>query len=450
MQLLGSTRLHKLWDQLRSSYWFVPTLITIATSILALLLMMLDERYPFDRTSRISWLFLGKAESVRSILSTIAGAMITIVSLTFSMTIVVLTLASSQYGPRLLYNFMRDRSNQVALGVFVACFVYCLLVLRTVQGEESQSFVPHFSANGAIALAVLSLGVLIYFIHHVAESIQANTVVASVRRELESVVVRMLPQEASQTPESDAEWNRLKELAETSSTPIPSKGRGILQAIDQDALLNWAREHDVLLALRHRPGDFVIDGNIILDAFPAERIRGEDIQPPQEAFTFGTHRTLVQDVEFAFQQLVELAVRALSPGINDPFTAMSCIEELGAGLVLVARRAPQPRLLRDADGMPRVLLKPVDFRGVADVAFNQIRQNGANHPAVMIRLLETLAAVAPAVNDAGDRMQLLRHAEAVHAAARTEATDAGDRADIDQRFAHAARALGGSTMTSPA
>ncbi len=448
MNFLENIRLFKFWDQLRSSYWFVPSLLVIGAMLLAFGLVSADLHYRFQRGSGPSWLFLGQSESARSILSTIATAMITIVSLTFSMTIVVLTLASSQFGPRLLYNFMRDRSNQLALGVFVACFVYCLLVLRTVQASAPDAFVPHLGTTGAMAFAVLSVGVLIHFIHHVAESIQANTVIANVRHELESIVERVLPAFEGDRKADESEWQRLQSLLASGAAPISTEARGIVQAVDQDALVSWAKTHDVMVRLRHRPGEFVIRGNIVCDVFPRDRAPHDDIAPLHEALSFGHHRTLVQDIEFAFQQLVEIAVRALSPGINDPFTAMSCVEELASGLALVSERSAQPRILRDEEGVPRVLVKAVNFEGVCDIAFNQIRQNGAAHPAVMIRQLEAIIALAPTVNDIDARAVLLRHAKAIHGAAVGEAHDSGDRADIDARFDEAASLLGGTTVAN--
>ena len=447
MNFLESVRLYKLWDQLRSSYWFVPSLLVIAAIALALLLIWADSYFQFDAGTGPSWLFLGKSESARTILSTIATAMITIVSLTFSMTIVVLTLASSQFGPRLLYNFMRDRSNQIALGVFVACFVYCLLILRTVQ-SGSIAFVPHLGTTGAMIFAVLSIGVLIHFIHHIAESIQANTVIANVRHELETIVQRVLPPATDQDEVEEPELQRLLDLVENGAAPIVTDARGILQAVEEEALLRWAVSHDVLVRIRHRPGDFVIRGNIVCDIFPRERVPHEAISSLHACLRFGHHRTLVQDIEFAFLQLVEIAVRALSPGINDPFTAMSCVEELASGLALVSQRAAQPQLLRDGEGTPRILSKPVDFEGIADIAFNQIRQNGAAHPAVMIRMLEAIRALAPTVNDTRKRAVLWRHAKAIHAAAHDVTKDPGDRADIEARFKNAARLLGGAERSA--
>lgn len=452
MKVLENVGLHRLWDQLRSSYWFVPSLLVVLAIALAVALIATDRHYRFTPDSAPWWLFLGEAGSARAILSTIATAMITVVSLTFSITMVVLTLASSQFGPRLLYNFMRDRANQFALGIFLACFVFCLLVLRSVQSDSAGGFVPHLSTTTGMAFAVLSVAVLIHFIHHIADGIQANAVIANVRGELEAIVCRVLPQrrEPGAVEREDSEWHRLTALIDRDGAAIASPGEGVFQAVDHDTLVGWAHEHDRLLRLRHRPGEFVISGNPLLDVFPADPLPQEALARVHQAFRFGRRRTLVQDVEFAFQQLVEVALRALSPGINDPFTAMACIDELGAGLALVARRAAQPRVLRDADGAPRVLLKRVDFAGLADIAFNQIRQNGAAHPAVMLRLLEMIAAVAERLGADEHRAELRRHARAIHGAAMAVASEPGDRADLDARLTRAEQRLGAPGGGRPA
>lgn len=180
--LPGSARLANLWESLRTSYWFVPTLMTAGGVALSFASVHLDERVNYKWVRTVGWIWAGGAEGARQVLSTIAGSMITVAGVAFSITIVALTLASNQFGPRLLRNFVRDAGNQIVLGTFIATFVYCLLVLRTVRGEDDTEFVPYVSVTLGVAFALTSLGVLIYFIHHVAISIQAENLIASVAR----------------------------------------------------------------------------------------------------------------------------------------------------------------------------------------------------------------------------------------------------------------------------
>lgn len=418
-------------------------MLVVTSIFIALLLIEADHIYQFKKDSKIAWLFLGNAEAARSILSTIATAMITIVSLTFSMTIVVLTLATSQFGPRLLYNFMRDRGNQTALGLFLACFVFSLLILRTVHAGSANDFVPHLGTTAAMLFAAICIGMLIYYIHHIADSIQANSVIANVRCELEMVVERMLPERDITAESDDATWQRLHNLVDSSNFPIATMDYGILQAIDIESLQDWATQHDALLRLRHRPGEFVIRNDCILEIFPRERAMAEEFSKLQKCFRFGRHRTLMQDTEFAFQQLVEIALRALSPGINDPFTALTCVDELISGLALVATRGKQPRILY-LDDKPRILVKTINFSELADIAFNQIRQNGAAYTAVMLRLLEALAAIAPLLHDKQHRKIISRHAKAIYIAARECTSDNNDKADIEARYQRLSLILDGN------
>jgi uncharacterized membrane protein len=338
---------------------------------------------------------------------------------------------------------MRDRNSQVALGIFLACFVFCLLVLRSVQSNATDDFVPHLSITAALLFAILSIGVLIFFIHHIADSIHANRVIVNVRNELELIVQRLIPDGSGSISADDTEWQHLTALADASSLPVAAHDRGILQAIDEGELLDWAAAHDLLIRLHHRPGEFVIRDNLLFEVYPRERVPTDQLARLQAAFRFGHKRTLVQDIEFSFQQLVEIALRALSPGINDPFTAMSCVDELGSGLALIGKRGSQPRIRRDAKGKPRILVKAVDFAGLADIAFNQIRQTGRSHTAVMIRMLEVIAAVASALSDQQQRRVLRKHAAAVHAVANETAQNADDRADINRRFQRATDLLEG-------
>jgi uncharacterized membrane protein len=197
------TKLVNILDDVRSSFWFVPALMVAAAIFLAWITVSLDEVFDSSKTEGLGWIYTGGAEGARLLLSTIAGSMITVASVTFSITIVALTLTSSQFGPRLLRNFMWDGGNQLTLGTFIATFVYCLLVLRTIRGNGETSFVPHVSVTVALVLALAGLGVLIYFIHHVALGIQANSVVASVSAELDEAIIRLFPQQPRQEQEKE-------------------------------------------------------------------------------------------------------------------------------------------------------------------------------------------------------------------------------------------------------
>jgi uncharacterized membrane protein len=393
------------------------------------------------------WLYTGSADGARQLLATVAGSMITVAGVVFSVNIVALSMASSQFGPRLLRNFMRDRSNQLVLGTFIATFVYCLLVLRAVRGHDDGDFVPHFAVTGAVLLALASVGVLIYFIHHASVSVQAPIIVANVGRELQSSIDTLFPEElgkaSQEVPQEDAA-GRMPERFESEARPVCANCDGYVQVIDDDKLLGIATEHDLVIRVVHRPGHFVVAGDSIALVWPQPN---EEIQRGiLDAFALGKHATPTQDVEFVVNQLVEVAVRALSPGINDPFTAVACIDRLGAALACLAgRKIPSPYRY-DEEGRLRVVAYPLTFTDIADAAFRQIRQNGRSHAAVLIRMLETIATVWKHARRPDDKDSLLRHAALIRQCA-DDLSQAADREDVYARF-EAIRKLASSSGTN--
>lgn len=314
------TRLLTFWEKLRATYWVLPALMLAAAIILSFITVALDRLIQIQAVPLFNWLNIGGAEGTRTLLSTIAGSMITIAGVAFSVIIVAFTLASSQFGPRILSNFMRDRGNQFVLGTFIATFIYCLLVLRTIENEAGSRFIPHLSITTALLLTIASLAVLIYFIHHAATSIQADTIIAQIGRELDNAITRLFPEKTWRLEleqELRIEEDVPPDFAENARA-VPAAKSGYVQAIDYDGLVETATEKEVILRLEHRPGDFVTQGSKLVLACPAERVDDPSIETINEAIILGTQRQRLQDVEFAINQLVEIAVRALSPGINDP------------------------------------------------------------------------------------------------------------------------------------
>ncbi len=354
LSIRGWPMLHRLqarWDEIRESYWFLPAILTALAVGLALLTVHIDQVTTHDWLSDFALVYTRGPDGARAVLATVAGSMITVAGVVFSVTIVALSLASNQFGPRLLRNFMRDRGNQVVLGTFVATFVYCLLVLRTVRGTDGNEFVPHLSVTVAIVLALASLGVLIYFIHHVAMSIQAPEIVANVANDMHEAIDRFFPEElgeenGDERPQREADV--LPEDFDRDCGPVSARNSGYVQAIDGDLLIALAGENDLLIRLRRRPGQFVIEGSLLAEAWPSDRLSDDLMAAIRDTYLIGSRQTPAQDAAFAINQLVEVAVRALSPGVNDPFTALNCLDRLGESLCHVAQQdartsAPRPR-----------------------------------------------------------------------------------------------------------
>jgi uncharacterized membrane protein len=432
-------RIRHLWEIATSGYWFVPSLMTGAAAVSAFVLLYVDRTWLGPGVS-IGWLYSGGSEGAKTLLSTVAGSTITVAGVVFSITIAALTQASSQFGPRLLRNFMRDTSNQVVLGTFVATFLYCLLILRTIHGklEDGSAFVPQASVTGAVLMAVASIAVLIYFIHHISTLLQAPNVVAAVLadfgREMDDVVNR----NQHECPPADpaAESEPLPPQFENESRAVKSTSDGYIQAVDYADLIDLAREANLLLHLIVRSGDYAIEGNTLLRAWPGDKCTDEMQNRLQNAFLRGTHRTSEQDIEYAIRQMAEIAVRALSPGINDPFTAINCIDSLGSAICRVARSGLPGARRYDSAGSLRVILSASTFDGIVEMAFNQIRQYGRDSVAVTVRLLEVLKACGAQCSSPDQRAALLRQAEMVYRQSQNPEAipEKRDREDVQARW----------------
>ena len=389
------TRLLRLWEVLTTNYWLIPTLMLISAGGLAFLTSYWDVQVSQEKVQEWGWVWFGSAEGAREVLSAIAGSMITVAGVTFSITIVALAQASSQFGPMLLRNFMRDRGNQVVLGTFLATFIYCLLILRTVQdGAVGESSVPHLSVTCGIIFAIASLAVLIYFIHHICEELQAENLLARVGRDLESTIRRDFAEDNQEDEEEPDSPPDCPEGLNSEGAQVRSKDSGYIQAIDTDALVQIASEHEMCFALERHGGDFVAEGNLFLRGSPGKELPEGAVEKICKTFILGRHRTPTQDTDYSVHQLVQIAVRALSPGINDSFTAVTCVDWLGSALATMAGRKTPQACLRDEKGEIRVILKPPSFVRMIGAGFNQVRQNAKGNVAVSIRLLETLERIA--------------------------------------------------------
>lgn len=435
------------WEHIRYSFWFLPSLMAAAAVGLALLAVLLDRSLSDKWLDDASWVYGGGAEGASAMLQTIAGSMITIAGVVFSLTLVALSLASSQFGPRLLRNFMRDTSNQLVLGTFIATFLYCMLVLRTIRRPEEGAFVPHLSVTLGVVFAMASLWVLIYFIHHVSVSIQAEEVIAKVGAELDQTMERLFPEQIgreSDSPGQQEEADSAQALAALNQpgAEILAAGDGYLQIIDQQLLMDFARESDAVLRLERRPGHYIVRGTPLLSVWPSERVDKAACNRLLEAFVLGNQRTSAQDVEFAILQLVEIGTRALSPGVNDPFTAIACVDRIGSALCRLAQRAMPGACRHDDNRQLRVVAEPPTFAALADTAFHQLRQYARSNTDVTLRLLETIAVIAGFTRRPADRVALSRHADMIAQGAEQAMQQEEDRQALQGRYHAARRALG--------
>jgi len=396
----STTHIAAFWGRLNSSFWFVPTVLAMVAVALSYLLIEIDALRAVNLADDPNALFTFGPEGARAILSVIATSMITVASLIFSITMLSLQLASSQFGPRVIGNFMRDRSNQIVLGTFIATFLYCLFVLRSVRGIEGSSFVPHLSVAFGVLLAAASVAVLIYFIHHSATSIRVETLLANLAYESCAAVDRLFPERLGQGLRDDTNTTpaqRLPDDFDGNSRHIAAGSGGYVQNIGGDILMQIAIEHDLVLRIDAPPGRFVTKGDRVVTAYPRNRVSDEIGEDLLGAVVIGRDRTPHQDLEFAIRRIVELAQRSLSPGINDPTTALYCIDRLGEVLCrLAGRDIPAPTRL-DEQGQLRVVTEVVRLEDIACRAFAAIARYGIADADVVIRLVATLAKLETSV-----------------------------------------------------
>ncbi len=429
---MTNTHLRHFWEKITSSYWFLPSLMLVGAMGLSFATLAIDDQLEQKLVEKIGWLYSGSAEGARELLGTVAGSMITVAGVVFSITIVALSLASSQFGPRLLRNFMRDTGNQVVLGMFVATFIYCLMILRTVRGQDGAEFVPYLSVSVGIALAIASIGVLIYHIHHIAASIQAEHVIAVVGRDLDKEIERLMPVEKDENNQWSFDEAEAFDPPTEAPADIVSDASGYVQAIDHDQLFDDAVKHDLLIEVRLRAGDFTSRGRRIARVWPADRVSDDLRRSIRQTMIVDAQRTPTQDIEYAIHQLVEIGVRALSPGVNDPYTAIACVDWLGDAVGRIGQRRFPDRIRRDDGGARRLVLDLPDFRGIVDAAFNLMRQYSSDSVSVMIRLLETLAVLAEQSMPDAAKSHLLRHVRMIQRMGR-DLPEPDDREDVQRR-----------------
>ncbi|MBT2558568.1 DUF2254 domain-containing protein [Hymenobacter sp. ISL-91] len=428
-------RIKSWWININASLWFVPTLMVLAALLLAYGLVLLDAGTSNKWTRDYPLLFGAGADGARGMLSAIASSAITVAALIFSLTLSTLATVSGLYTSRILRNFMRDRANQVVMGFFVSIFVYCLVVLRTVRGGDESGFIPPLAVSFALLMALVSIGMLIFFIHHIATSIQAGNIIAEAARETMKGMSRIFPKQVGEEAGSEAEKDFRE--ADLHWHPIVARASGYIQGVASEELLQHAEDQNLVVRLEHRLGDFVTQDTPLLSVASY----GADHEPSNEEqqqfngyFTIDTQRSInQQDVAFGFRQIVDIALKALSPGINDTTTAVMCIDWLGTMLTFLANRElDQP--LRAQAGQVRVIARTRNFNDFVCLAFDQIRSNGDDNVAVLMRLLSALETVARRTGSYTRRQSLRQQCNLIEQAIDTTLTREYEQIQVRQRL----------------
>lgn len=383
------THWHHLREVVLDTFWFLPALLAAAAAVGAFATVSIDHSLsPEGEWMRgLPWVWWGGPEGARAVLSVVAGSTMTVLSIVFSLTMTTLAQTASHFGSRVLRNFTSDRGVQLTLGTFIAAFVYSLLVLRTVRSADGATFVPFLSVNIGLGLALVALGALIFFIHRVSNSIQAENLIADISRDFSNGTEALFckhPAEAPATPPSGRpEFH------------VVSADVGYVQRVNEDRLVALAAQHDLEIRILTRPGEFIGADTPLVAVAPLhcqdDRLEGA----LRACFGAGSHRTPHQDPRFPAQQIAEVVARALSPGINEPFTALACLDWLGWNLRLAARHHVPSPVLSDHTGRPRVWRQPVTLTDLATVALRPIRLYAAGQPEVTCALAAVIEKLGP-------------------------------------------------------
>ena len=392
-------RLRALWQGTRASYWFYPALFTTSAALLAILTVWLDRHGAAQWLTSHEWVDEARPEGARNVLNVISGSMIGVASTVFSITIAAVVYASGSYGPRLLANFMEDRGNQLSLATFIATFVYSVLVLRVVRDAYETAgdpgFVPQLSLLIATGLMAASIVVLVYFLNHVPASIRINAVLEGIGERLLRSVRDRFPKECAAEQQDQP----------PQGAPVAATGTGYIQIIDFAGLDRIARDTECRIELRLRPGDFVHPDVVLLavvgaepDDAMADRLRG--------CFSLGAMRSPSQDIEFLIDELVEIALRALSPGINDPFTAVTALHWLGAATAQIGARDLRGGPDRGDYDWNRIVPMNDDFDHFVRRGFGGIRAAAATSPIAAMQFLDCLLGAGSTLSLTGRRARL--------------------------------------------
>lgn len=431
-------RLEKFWDDLRASLWFRPAVWVVLLGATALILIALERSWSLSPLAlQLYGLLAMEADGARIVLGTISGAMITATTLAFSLVIVAVMQTANAYSPRILRLYLSDNVNQNVLGILIGTFLFSLLTLRAVNTSEESRFLPSLTVIITIFLSLFSIAAFIYFLDHVAHSVEVDNIISLIMHDTVGLLDDLFPSALGQP--YPAEFP--PPLPDDASTAVTAKHSGYLQYIDPDALLDAATRQNLLIRVERVTGDYVLSGTPLAQVWPAAGLDTASVETIRAAFQLGTERTLVQDLCFGVRQLSDIALRAISPAVNDPSTAVNAIDALATLLVKLAQLEPISPYRCDTTGTLRVIAPGPTFEAVLDLAFNQIRQYAARDYACTLRLIEVCGEIGYVTRRPAYRAALWQHVQMVARSADQNLAEPNDRTEVNKRLLQTAKLL---------
>lgn len=409
------------WDRLKVSFWFAPAIMAVVAVLLAWTMYWLDGIIPNEALASSRFVLAGTSGELRTALLGMAGTVLATAGVVFTLLTLPLSTVAAQYGSRLLRLFLGDRTAQFVLGMFVATFVYCMAAALSIPAINVEIESPQLTATVGLYLMLATFTTLILLVQHISTMLQAPNIAASAGAELRDVVDAEMASaftgrgERAISNAKPAGQGPFDISLESEGYALRVKESGYVQYIDPDLMLAVAREKDLVIRLLHKPGHFVRSGVVVALVWPADRVDERAEGEMRDAFEIGNVRTPTQDILCAVNQLVEMAVRAMSPAINDPFTAMTCLDHLGDGLVRFVRQGERSRQHYDREGRLRLVLEPVNFAELVDAAFDMLRHASCDNASVLLHMLAVIDVIGREAQAPAARQLLQRHVRLIQA-----------------------------------
>jgi uncharacterized membrane protein len=418
------------WDRVKVSFWFAPVVMSVVAIVLSRVMLRLDVLIPDEIVANSRLILSGSVDQLRSALLNIAGTVLATAGIVFTLLTLPLSTVAAQYGSRLLRVFLGDHITQYVLGMFVGTFVYCIASATSVPPVD---VTPQLTTTFGLLLMLGTFASLIVLVQHISTMLQAPNIVAAAGAELLDVILSEAPDEfESSTSLSQANQAAADTLAGNDGFGVRVHEAGYIQYVDTEYALTLLGEKDLVIRLLCQPGDFVSQGTVTALVWPAAQVDELLDKQLQRAFQIGRRRTPTQDVEYAFNQLVEVAVRAMSPAINDPFTTMTCLDYIGNGLTLFIQKGERSPYVYDQNGKLRVAFEPVTFEKLLDACFNMLRHCSCENAEILKYMLKTIDAIGQETKSPEMRQKLAKHVSLIQAESKAGSLIEQDRQVIQQ------------------
>jgi uncharacterized membrane protein len=421
------------WDRLKVSFWFAPMVMALGAVLLAWVMYWLDTLIPSETFQNSRFVLAATPNELRSALLNIAGTVLATAGVVFTLLTLPLSTVAAQYGSRLLRVFLGDRVTQFVLGMFVATFVYCIAGALSIPTASIEVESPQLTATVGIYLMLATFATLILLVQHISTMLQAPNIAAAAGAELlEAVSAETSEAVTSSAAQPQPDYHVLATLNEADGYPIQVHEAGYIQYIDPAIILTLAREKNLMVRALHKPGHYVWPDAVVALVWPANQIDEPLEKQLRRAFQIGNGRTPTQDVEYAVKQLTEMAVRAMSAAINDPFTAMTCLDHLGDGLMKFVQQGAPDAYYTDQDGQLRFILEPITFAELLGAAFDMLRHPSYNDANVLLHMLRVIERIGQATKSSEAHQQLLHHVKLIQIESQAGNLIEPDQHAIDQ------------------